>query len=190
MPNLGYKPRYKEGYFPVPPTDQMQDLRNEMTQNLIAVGLDVEAQHHEVATAGQAEIDLRFAPLLKSSDALLLFKYVIKNTARLRGRTVTFMPKPIFGDNGSGMHVHQSLWKNGIPLFYGYGYANGVDPDEGNPCPDGSGVEVVDVPSGERRLVLSLAQVAALEPEPTMYGAFHYMTHCQFSPSGSRSSCG
>jgi glutamine synthetase len=124
MPNLAYKPRYKEGYFPVPPTDQMNDLRNEMTQNLIAVGLDIEAQHHEVATAGQSEIDMRFAPLLKSADALLLFKYVIKNTARLRGKTVTFMPKPIFGDNGSGMHVHMSLWKSGKPLFYGDGYAN------------------------------------------------------------------
>ena len=124
MPNLGYKPRYKEGYFPVPPTDHLQDLRNEMTKNLIAAGLDVEAQHHEVATAGQSEIDLRFAPLLESADALLLFKYVIKNTARLRGKTVTFMPKPIFGDNGSGMHVHQSLWKDGKPLFYGNGYAN------------------------------------------------------------------
>jgi len=124
MPNLGYKPRYKEGYFPVPPTDQMQDIRNEMTANLIAVGLDVEAQHHEVATAGQSEIDLKFAPLLKSADAMLLFKYVLKNTARLKGKTVTFMPKPIFSDNGSGMHVHQSLWKGGKPLFYGNGYAH------------------------------------------------------------------
>jgi glutamine synthetase len=124
MPNLGYKPRYKEGYFPVPPTDQLNDLRNEMTANLIAMGLDVEAQHHEVATAGQSEIDLKFSPLLKQADNLLMFKYIIKNTARLRGRTVTFMPKPIFGDNGSGMHVHQSLWKDGKPLFYGNGYAN------------------------------------------------------------------
>ena len=124
VPNLGYRPRYKEGYFPVPPTDQLQDLRNEMTQNLIAAGLDVEAQHHEVATAGQSEIDLRFLPLLQSADALLLFKYIVKNTARLRGKTVTFMPKPIFGDNGSGMHVHQSLWKDGKPLFHGNGYAN------------------------------------------------------------------
>jgi len=124
QPNLAYKPRYKEGYFPVPPTDHMQDLRNEMTQNLLAAGLNVEAQHHEVATAGQSEIDLRFAPLLQSADALLLFKYVIKNTAKRRGKTVTFMPKPIFGDNGSGMHVHQSLWKAGKPLFYGDGYAN------------------------------------------------------------------
>jgi glutamine synthetase len=124
MPNLANKPRYKEGYFPVPPTDHFQDLRNEMTQNLLAANLQVEAQHHEVATAGQSEIDLRFAPLLKSADALLLFKYIIKNTAQKRGRTVTFMPKPIYGDNGSGMHVHQSLWKNGKPLFYGNAYAN------------------------------------------------------------------
>lgn len=123
-PNLGYRPRYKEGYFPVPPTDHLQDLRNEMTQNLIAAGLDVEAQHHEVATAGQSEIDLRFLPLLQSADALLMFKYIVKNTARMRGKTVTFMPKPIFGDNGSGMHVHQSLWKDGKPLFHGNGYAN------------------------------------------------------------------
>jgi glutamine synthetase len=124
MPNLAYKPRYKEGYFPVPPTDQLNDLRNEMTQNLIAAGLDVEAQHHEVATAGQSEIDMRFAPLLRAADSLLLFKYIVKNTARLRGKTVTFMPKPIYGDNGSGMHVHMSLWKHGKPLFYGNGYAN------------------------------------------------------------------
>lgn len=95
-----------------------------MTQNLIAAGLDVEAQHHEVATAGQSEIDLRFLPLLQSADALLMFKYIVKNTARMRGKTVTFMPKPIFGDNGSGMHVHQSLWKDGKPLFHGNGYAN------------------------------------------------------------------
>jgi glutamine synthetase len=124
MPNLGYKPRYKEGYFPVPPTDHLQDIRNEMTSHLLDVGLVVEAQHHEVATAGQSEIDLRFAPLLASADALLLFKYIIKNTARLRGKTVTFMPKPIFADNGSGMHVHISLWKSGKSLFYGNGYAN------------------------------------------------------------------
>ena len=111
MPNLAYKPRYKEGYFPVPPTDHFQDLRNEMTKNLIAAGLKVEAQHHEVATSGQSEIDLRYGSLLESADALLLFKYIVKNTARLHGRTVTFMPKPVFTDNGSGMHVHSSLWK-------------------------------------------------------------------------------
>ncbi len=123
-PNLGYKPRYKEGYFPVPPTDSIMNLRNEMTQNLIAAGLHVEAQHHEVATAGQCEIDLRYAPLVTAADGLLLFKYIIKNTARQHNKTVTYMPKPIFGDNGSGMHVHQSLWKNGKPLFFGNGYAN------------------------------------------------------------------
>jgi glutamine synthetase len=123
-PNLGYKPRYKEGYFPVPPTDSIMNLRNEMTQNLIAAGLHVEAQHHEVATAGQSEIDLRYAPLVTAADGLLLFKYIIKNTARQHNKTVTYMPKPIFGDNGSGMHVHQSLWKNGKPLFFGNGYAN------------------------------------------------------------------
>jgi glutamine synthetase len=124
MPNLGYKPRYKEGYYPVPPTDHLQDLRNEMVLNMLAVGLDVETQHHEVASGGQAEIDLKFAPLLMHADHMLLFKYVIKNTALKRGKTVTFMPKPIFSDNGSGMHVHQSLWKGGKPLFYGNGYAN------------------------------------------------------------------
>jgi glutamine synthetase len=123
-PNLGYKPRYKEGYFPVPPTDAMMNLRNEMTQNLIAAGLNVEAQHHEVATAGQSEIDLRYQPLVKAADGLLLFKYIAKNTARKHNKTVTYMPKPLFGDNGSGMHVHQSLWKGGKPLFFGNGYAN------------------------------------------------------------------
>jgi glutamine synthetase len=124
MPNLGYKPRYKEGYYPVPPTDHLQDIRNEMVLNMIAAGLDVETQHHEVASGGQAEIDLRFAPLLRHADHMLLFKYIIKNTALKQGKTVTFMPKPVFSDNGSGMHVHQSLWKNGKPLFYGNGYAN------------------------------------------------------------------
>jgi glutamine synthetase len=124
MPNLGHKIRHKEGYFPVPPLDHLQDLRNEMTANLIAVGLDIEAQHHEVATAGQSEIDMKYAPLQQCADNLMLYKYVIKNTARMRGKTVTFMPKPIYGDNGSGMHVHQSIWKDGKPLFYGNGYAN------------------------------------------------------------------
>lgn len=123
-PNLGYKPRYKEGYFPVPPTDSIMNLRNEMAQNLIAAGLYVEAQHHEVATAGQSEIDLRYTPLVSAADGLLLFKYIVKNTARLHNKTVTYMPKPLFGDNGSGMHVHQSLWKGGKPLFFGNGYAN------------------------------------------------------------------
>lgn len=122
-PNLGYKPRYKEGYFPVPPTDSLMDLRNEMVLNLIKCGIDVEAQHHEVASGGQCEIDLRFTPLVKAADQLLMFKYIVKNTAKQNNKTVTYMPKPIFGDNGSGMHVHTSLWKKGKPLFAGSGYA-------------------------------------------------------------------
>ncbi len=122
--NLAYKPAYKGGYFPVPPTDHYTDLRSEMVRNLINVGIVTEMQHHEVGTAGQAEIDIRFGPLLKTADNLLLYKYVIKSTARAAGKTVTFMPKPLFGDNGNGMHCHQSLWKDGAPLFYdevGYG---------------------------------------------------------------------
>jgi len=122
-PNLGYKPRYKEGYFPVPPTDSLNDLRNEMVLKLIECGIAVEAQHHEVASGGQCEIDLRFEPLVKSADQLLMFKYIVKNTAKLFGKSVTYMPKPIQGDNGSGMHVHTSLWKKGKPLFAGSGYA-------------------------------------------------------------------
>lgn len=122
-PNLGYKPRYKEGYFPVPPTDQLMDLRNEMVLNLENIGIEVEAQHHEVATGGQCEIDMKFAPLLRAADQLLMFKYVVKNTAKQYGKTVTYMPKPLFGDNGSGMHVHVSLWLKGKPLFAGGGYA-------------------------------------------------------------------
>jgi len=122
-PNLGYKPRFKEGYFPVPPTDQLMDLRNEMVLNLIKCGINVEAQHHEVASGGQCEIDLHFQPIIKAADQLLMFKYIVKNTARKNNRTVTYMPKPIVGDNGSGMHVHTSLWKKGKPLFAGNGYA-------------------------------------------------------------------
>ncbi len=122
-PNLGYKPRFKEGYFPVPPTDSLMDLRNEMVTNLINCGIDVEAQHHEVASGGQCEIDLRFMPLVKAADQLLMFKYIVKNTAKKNNKTVTYMPKPIYGDNGSGMHVHTSLWKKGKPLFAGSGYA-------------------------------------------------------------------
>jgi glutamine synthetase len=122
-PNLGYKPRYKEGYFPVPPTDSLMDLRNEMVVNLMNSGIVVEAQHHEVASGGQCEIDLRFEKLVKMADQLMMFKYIVKNTAKKYGRTVTYMPKPIFGDNGSGMHVHSSLWKKGKPLFAGSGYA-------------------------------------------------------------------
>jgi glutamine synthetase len=122
-PNLGYKPRYKEGYFPVPPTDKLMDLRNEMVSTLIDCGVDVEAQHHEVASGGQCEIDLRFTPLVRAADQLLMFKYIVKNTATKHNKTVTYMPKPIQGDNGSGMHVHTSLWKKGKPLFAGSGYA-------------------------------------------------------------------
>ncbi|MBF0553115.1 MAG: type I glutamate--ammonia ligase [Nitrospirae bacterium] len=122
-PNLGYKPRYKEGYFPVAPNDSMEDLRTEMVVTLQKCGIEVEAQHHEVATAGQAEIDMRFSPLVKMADWLMIFKYVTKNVAHKNGKTVTFMPKPLFQDNGSGMHVHQSLWKGDKPLFPGNGYA-------------------------------------------------------------------
>ncbi len=123
QPNLGYKPRYKEGYFPVPPTDSLQDIRSEMVLHMLNCGIEVEAHHHEVATGGQAEIDFRFAPLLKCADKLILYKYIVKNTARKHGRTATFMPKPLFQDNGTGMHVHQSLWKDGEPLFAGSEYA-------------------------------------------------------------------
>jgi glutamine synthetase len=122
-PNLGYKPRHKEGYFPVPPMDKFQDLRSEMTLVLESLGIDIEAQHHEVATAGQAEIDMRFKPLLQMSDQLMWFKYVLKNVAYRHGHTVTFMPKPIFEDNGTGMHTHISIWKDGNPLFAGDKYA-------------------------------------------------------------------
>lgn len=122
-PNLGYKPRYKEGYFPVPPTDSMQDLRTEMVLALQSVGIPVECQHHEVATAGQAEIDMKFSPLVKMGDQLMWFKYILKNVARRNQRTVTFMPKPLFADNGSGMHTHVSIWKDGKPLFAGDRYA-------------------------------------------------------------------
>ncbi|WKZ81998.1 MAG: type I glutamate--ammonia ligase [Acidimicrobiia bacterium] len=116
--NLAYKPRYKEGYFPVPPTDHFQDLRSEMSARLKEAGIHVEVQHHEVGTAGQAEIDIRYGPLLQTADKVTLFKYIVKNTAWQHGKTVTFMPKPIFQDNGSGMHTHQSLWLDGKPLFY------------------------------------------------------------------------
>src|SRR5213594_4136525 len=116
--NLGYKPRYKEGYFPVQPTDTQQDIRGEMVRELEKLGYRVEKHHHEVATAGQAEIDLRFLSLVKMGDALMWYKHIVKNVAWRRGKTATFMPKPIFGDNGSGMHTHQSLWRNGENLFW------------------------------------------------------------------------
>ena len=122
-PNLGHKVRHKEGYFPVPPTDHLMDLRNEMMQTLIDCGIAVECQHHEVGTAGQAEIDLRFDSLVRMADQMMTYKYVLKNVAHKHGKTVTFMPKPIFSDNGSGMHVHFSLWKDEQPLFAGSGYA-------------------------------------------------------------------
>ncbi len=122
-PNLGYKLRYKEGYFPVPPADQFMNIRNEMMQTLIDCGIDVEAQHHEVATGGQAEIDMRFQELVLMADQMMIYKYIIKNVAKKYGKSVTFMPKPLFGDNGSGMHTHISLWKDNTPLFAGGGYA-------------------------------------------------------------------
>ena len=122
--NLGHRMRPKEGYFPVAPNDTLQDLRTEMVLLLEEKGVPVEAQHHEVGGPGQAEIDIRFNTLLKTADNMLLYKYIVKNVARRSGKTATFMPKPVFGDNGSGMHVHQSLWKDGKPLFYdGEGYA-------------------------------------------------------------------
>jgi glutamine synthetase len=121
-PNLGYKPRYKEGYFPVPPVDSQQDIRQEMVMLMEQVGIRVEKQHHEVATAGQAEIDMRFQSLVKMADSLKWYKYIVKNVAIRAGKTATFMPKPLFGDNGSGMHTHQSIWKGDKPLFAGDGY--------------------------------------------------------------------
>ncbi len=127
MPNLGYKIRHKEGYFPVAPADTQQDLRTEMVLLMGQLGIQVERQHHEVATAGQAEIDFRFDTLVKTADTMMLYKYIIKNVARKHGKTVTFMPKPLFGDNGSGMHTHLSLWKKGKPLFAGNEYA-GLSP--------------------------------------------------------------
>ncbi|MBN1766420.1 MAG: type I glutamate--ammonia ligase [Sedimentisphaerales bacterium] len=122
-PNLGYKPSFKGGYFPVSPTDTYHDLRGDMTAELQKVGIVVEAHHHEVATAGQAEIDMKFDELVKMADQFMWYKYIIKNVAKRHGKTVTFMPKPVFDDNGSGMHSHFSLWKDGKPLFAGDGYA-------------------------------------------------------------------
>jgi glutamine synthetase len=122
MPNLGYKIRHKEGYFPVAPADTQQDIRTEMCLTMMELGVQIERQHHEVATAGQAEIDYRFDTLLRAADAMMVYKYVVKNVARKHGKTACFMPKPLFGDNGSGMHTHQSLWKKGKPLFAGKEY--------------------------------------------------------------------
>ena len=122
-PNLGYKIRHKEGYFPVAPHDTQQDIRTEMCLVMEELGIKIERQHHEVATGGQAEIDFRFDTLVRTADNMMLYKYVIKNVARRHGKTVCLMPKPLFGDNGSGMHTHQSLWKGGRPLFAGKEYA-------------------------------------------------------------------
>jgi glutamine synthetase len=122
-PNLGYKPRHKEGYFPVPPTDSQEDIRTEMVMEMQKVGIYIERQHHEVATSGQAEIDMRFDSMVACADKLMYFKYIVKNVAKRNGKTATFMPKPLFGDNGSGMHTHISLWKGGKPLFAGNEYA-------------------------------------------------------------------
>ncbi|MBI3610687.1 MAG: type I glutamate--ammonia ligase [Nitrospirae bacterium] len=121
--NLGYKPRHKEGYFPVAPTDSQQDIRSEMILEMKKAGVVVEKQHHEVATAGQAEIDMRYDSLVRMADKMMLYKYIVKNVAKRHGKTVTFMPKPLFGDNGTGMHTHQSIWKDGKPLFAGKEYA-------------------------------------------------------------------
>ncbi len=126
-PNLGYKPRHKQGYFPVPPMDKFQDLRTEMMLVLEELGIAMECQHHEVATAGQAEIDMRFQPLLIMGDQMMWFKYVLKNVATRNGYTVTFMPKPLYEDNGTGMHTHLSIWKDGEPTFAGDGYAGVSD---------------------------------------------------------------
>ena len=117
-PNLGYKPRYKEGYFPVPPHDSIQDLRSEMMLAMIKTGIDIEVHHHEVATAGQCEIDMRYGPLVKMADNCLMYKYIVKNISKKHNMVATFMPKPLFGDNGSGMHTHQSLWKGGKNIFF------------------------------------------------------------------------
>ena len=122
-PNLGYKLRYKEGYFPVPPSDQLMDIRNEMMHTMIECGISIEAQHHEVATGGQAEIDMKFRDLVTMADQLMMYKYICKNVAKKAGKVVTFMPKPLFADNGSGMHCHLSLWRGQEPLFAGNGYA-------------------------------------------------------------------
>ncbi|MBA3494627.1 MAG: type I glutamate--ammonia ligase [Gammaproteobacteria bacterium] len=126
-PNLGYKPRHKEGYFPVPPTDSQQDIRTEMILEMEKAGIVVEKHHHEVATAGQAEIDLLYDSLTRMADKMMMYKYIVKNVALRHGKTVTFMPKPLFGDNGSGMHTHQSIWKGGQPLFAGDKYAGVSD---------------------------------------------------------------
>ncbi len=124
VPNLGFRPRLKEGYFPTPPVDQLQDVRSRISLALIAAGIEVEVHHHEVGTAGQTEIDMRYDSLVAMADKVQMFKYIVKNVCRRERLVANFMPKPLFGDNGSGMHTHQSLWKEGLPLFYDQaGYA-------------------------------------------------------------------
>lgn len=123
-PNLAHRPRHKEGYFPVPPVDKLQDLRSHIMLALESAGIEVEVHHHEVGTAGQTEIDMKFGTLVRMADQVMMYKYIVKNVCQKRGYTATFMPKPLYGDNGSGMHVHQSLWKDDENLFYssnGYG---------------------------------------------------------------------
>ena len=127
QPNLGHKIQHQQGYLPCPPVDQTMDLRNEMMQAMIESGLEVECQHHEVGSAGQAEIDLKYGPLVQMADRMMTYKYIVKNVAYRNNKTVTFMPKPIFGDAGSGMHTHLSFWKDEKPLFAGDGYA-GLSP--------------------------------------------------------------
>ncbi len=122
-PNLGYKPRHKEGYFPVPPHDTLQNIRTEMVLTMEEVGIDIEVHHHEVSTGGQGEIDIRFCPMVTCADRMTWYKYIVKNVAHKHGKTATFMPKPLFEDNGTGMHTHQSIWKGDEPLFAGSGYA-------------------------------------------------------------------
>jgi glutamine synthetase len=126
-PNLAYRPRYKEGYFPSPPVDTQGDIRSEAVLLMQDFGITIEKHHHEVATAGQGEIDMRYDTLVKMADNVMMFKYALRNVARKHGKVATFMPKPLFGDNGTGMHTHQSIWKGGTPLFYGQGYANMSD---------------------------------------------------------------
>ena len=123
-PNLGHRPRYKQGYFPTPPVDSLQDIRSEIALKMIEYGIDVEVHHHEVGTAGQGEFDMRYQSLTRMADQVMLQKYIVKNVAHSHGKTATFMPKPLFGDNGSGMHTHQSIWSNGTNLFFdSKGYA-------------------------------------------------------------------
>ena len=125
--NKGYRPRHKGGYFPVPPVDTLSDIRSEMVIEMQKFGMVIEKQHHEVATAGQGEIDIVYDTLTKTADNIMIYKYLVKNVAARHGKTATFMPKPLFGDNGTGMHTHQSIWKDGANIFWGDGYAHMSD---------------------------------------------------------------